>query len=107
MEKIIDKYNQENSNKNKKIYEVQHRPTIRQNFFDNINVKSFILKDVSSYSILNKKSNLFKNDELFEVLNNYIYQKNPKFLEYLKKQGKVGLFLEAVYLIDKNFFEKF
>ena len=70
-------------------------------------MKSFIRKDAASYFILNKKSNLFKNDELFEVLNNYIYQKNSKFLYYLKKQGKAGLFLEAVYLIDKSFFEKF
>ena len=70
-------------------------------------MKSFIRKDAASYFILNKKSNIFKNDELFEVLNNYIYQKNSKFLYYLKKQGKAGLFLEAVYLIDKSFFDFF
>ena len=107
LEKLIDKYNEENSNKNENIYKVLQRPTIEENFFDNINVKSFIRNNLESYSILKKKSNLFKNDELFEILNNYIYQKNQKFLDYLKNQGKVGLFLEAVYIMDKAFFEKF
>ena len=60
MEKIIDKYNQENSNKKEKIYKVLQRPRIGENYFDNINVKSFIRKDVASYIILNKKSNLLK-----------------------------------------------
>ena len=107
LEKLNDKFNEENSNKSENIYKVLQRRTIEENFFDNINVKSFIRNDLESYSVLKKKSNLFKNDELFEVLNNYKYLEFQKFLDCLKNQGKVGLFLEAVYFIDKTFFEKF
>ena len=107
LEKIIEKYNKENSNKRESIYKALQRPIIEENFFDNINVKSFIRKDLKSYSILKTKNNSFELFELYEELNNYIYQGKPKFLEYLKKGGKVGLFLEAAYIIDKGFFEKF
>jgi len=107
LEKIIDKFNEENSNKNEKIYKIMQRPIIEENFFDNINVNSFIRNHENSYSILSKKTNLFKNDELFEVLNNFKYSEKENFLKYLKNQGKVGLFLEAVYSIDKYFFEQF
>ena len=106
LEIIKDKYNEENSNKSKKIYKALQRPKIMENFFDNIKVKSFMRNNLESYYILMEKSYLFKNDELFEELNSY---KNPKksFLEDLKIQGKVGLFLEAAYILDKDFFERF
>ena len=107
LEKLNDKYDEENTNKSENINKALQRRIIGENFFDNINVKSFIRNDLESYSILKRKSNLFKNDELFEVFNNYDYQKNQKFLDYLKNQGKVGLFLEAAYITDKDFFEKF
>ena len=104
---IITKYKEENMNLNKNIDKILQKPSIGSNIFDNENINYFLKKN-GVYSILKEKSKLFKNYELLDILNLFEFNKdNVAFLKYLKNEEKTELFLEAIYLADKVFFEKF
>ena len=105
---IITKYKEENMNQRKNIDNFLHKPSIETNIFDNEKINDFLNKKKEVYSILKEKSYLFKNDELFDVLNKFeCNKKKDTFLEYLKCQEKTELFLEAIYFVDEEFFGKF
>ena len=87
---------------------VLQKPLLETHIFNNENVNKFFQEDLGVYSILMEKSNLFKNDELFDVLKNFNYYRSCEtFLKYLKSQEKIELFLEAIYFADKELFEKY
>ena len=104
---IIRKNYEENMNQNKNIDKILQKPSKRINIFDDENIKYFFKKN-GVYSILKKKSELFKNYELLDILNNFNFNENfVGFLKYLKSQEKPELFLEAIYFANEKCFEKF
>ena len=104
---IISKCLEENMDQKKIVPFLQKKPSIKTDIFNNEDVNNFLKKNKGAYSILKRKSDLFKNDELYDVLNYFKFnEKNDTFLEYLKEQKKFGLFLEAIYFFDEQFFEE-
>ena len=111
--KILDKIINITKNisvKYKGIYKMLQKPVEKiniTNIFSDSKVDKYLKNENEFYTILNEKSHLFKNEEFFDLLNNFKNYKISSFLLELKNQGKIALFLEAIYLVNKDIFEKY
>ena len=108
--KILDKIINITKNisvKYKGIYKMLQKPVEKINITNDSKVDKYLKNENEFYTILNEKSHLFKNEEFFDLLNNFKNYKISSFLLELKNQGKIALFLEAIYLVNKDIFEKY